>query len=174
MGRSLPLGWVLVPHQGNSDLALQQEILSWLKEILPVKAQVRVVADREFHSIHLAEWLEKELKLEYVLRLKVGTFVEIEGEVLRISELAVRGESHQFWDVRLTKDEKLTYQTNLTIHWAEDEAEPWALATNIEQEESVKVYGERYWIEEMFSDHKSRGLNLEKTRLRDADRIGNC
>jgi transposase len=174
MGRSLPLGWVLVPHDGNSDLALQQEILSWLKEILPERAQVRVVADREFHSVYLAEWIEKELKLEYVLRLKVGTFVEIDGEVLRISELAVRGESHQFQNVRITKDENLRYRTNLTIHWAEGEAEAWALATNIKKEESVKVYGKRYWIEEMFSDHKSRGLNLEKTRLKDADRIRSC
>jgi acyl-CoA thioesterase FadM len=35
----------------------------------------------------------------------------------------------------------------------------------------VTVYEKRYWIEEMFSDHKSRGLNLEKTRLVDANRI---
>jgi hypothetical protein len=170
-GRSLPLGWVLVPHEGNSDLGLQQRILSWLKEILPEQAKVRIVADREFHSIHLAEWIEKELELDYVLRLKIGTFVEIDGEAVKISELAVCGESHQFQNVRITKDENLTYRTNLTLHWAEGEAEPWALATNIEQEESVKVYGKRYWIEEMFSDHKSRGLNLEKTRLKDADRI---
>lgn len=170
-GRSLPLGWVLVPHEGNSDLALQQEILSWLKEILPEQAKVRIVADREFHSIHLAEWIEKELELDYVLRLKIGTFVEIDGEVVRISELAVRGESHQFQNVKITKDEKLRYRTNLTIHWAADEEEPWALATNLEKEESVKEYGKRFWIEEMFSDHKSRGLNLEKTRLVDPDRI---
>src|ERR1043165_4840509 len=32
--RALPLGWVRVPHEGNSDLALQQEILSWLKQLL--------------------------------------------------------------------------------------------------------------------------------------------
>lgn len=171
MGRSLPLGWVLVPHEGNSDLALQQEILSWLKEVLPANAKVRIVADREFHSVHLAEWIEKDLELDYVLRLKVGTFVEIDGSLVKISELAVRGESHQFQDVRITKDEKLTYRTNLSVHWAEDEEEPWCLATNLEREESVKVYGKRFWIEEMFSDHKSRGLNLERTRLRDADRI---
>lgn len=170
-GRALPLGWVLVPHDGNSDLALQQEILQWLKEILPTETKVRIVADREFHSVHLAEWIEKELELDYVLRLKVGTFVEIDGAVLKISELAVRGESRQFQNVKITKDEKLTYRTNLTIHWAVDEEEPWALATNLEQEESVAVYQKRYWIEEMFSDHKSRGLNLEKTRLRDAERI---
>lgn len=171
MGRSLPLGWVLVPHEGNSDLALQQEILNWLKEILPANAKVRIVADREFHSVHLAEWIEQDLGLDYVLRLKVGTFVEIDGQVLKITELAVKGESHQFPDVKITKDEKLSYRTNLSLHWAVEEEEPWALATNLELEESVKVYEKRYWIEEMFSDHKSRGLNLEKTRLKDADRI---
>lgn len=150
---------------------MQQEILNWLKEILPAETKVRIVADREFHSIHLAEWIEKELELDYVLRLKVGTYVEIDGQLMKISELAVRGESHQFQNVKITKDEKLTYRTNLTIYWAVDEEEPWALATNIEKDESIKVYGKRYWIEEMFSDHKSRGLNLEKTRLTDADRI---
>ena len=52
MGRSLPLGWILVPHEGNSDLRLQQEILLWLKEVLPERAKARIVADREFHSVH--------------------------------------------------------------------------------------------------------------------------
>lgn len=170
-GRALPLGWVLVPHEGNSDLALQQEILSWLKGVLPEEAQVRIVADREFHSIHLAEWLEKELELDYVLRLKMGTFVELDGEVRKISELAVKGESRQFQNVKITKAKNATYRTNLTVHWAEAEEEAWALATNVEKEESVRVYQKRYWIEEMFSDHKSRGLNLEKTRLMDPDKI---
>lgn len=75
-GRSLPLGWVKVPHEGNSDLLLQQKILRWLKEILPAGVKARIVADREFHSVHLAEWIEKELNLEYVLRLKARNFVE--------------------------------------------------------------------------------------------------
>ncbi len=33
------------------------------------------------------------------------------------------------------------------------------------------IYASRFWIEEMFSDHKSRGLNLESTRLTDPDRL---
>ena len=85
-GRALPLGWVLVPHEGNSDLALQQKILTWLKEILPEKAKAVIVADREFHSIGLAEWLEEELNLDYGLRIKAGTYIEIDGQLLKISE----------------------------------------------------------------------------------------
>ena len=92
-GRALPLGWVLVPHEGNSDLKLQQGLLSWLKEILPEKAQVVIVADREYHSIRLAQWLEKELKMDYALRIKAGTHIEFDGEMLKTSEIAVKGES---------------------------------------------------------------------------------
>ncbi len=170
-GRALPLGWILVPHEGNSDLALQQELLNWLKEILPEKAKAVIVADREFHSIRLAEWLEKELKLDYALRIKAGTYIEFDGEMLKTSELAIKGESFQMSDVKITKDVELDYRTNLTVHWAADEEEPWCLATNLDVEESLEVYAKRFWIEEMFSDHKSRGLNLEKTRLTDANRL---
>ncbi len=170
-GRALPLGWMLVPHEGNSDLKLQQELLSWLKEILPAKAKAVIVADREFHSIRLAEWLEKELKLDYALRIKAGTYIEFDGEMLKTSELAIKGESFQMSDVKITKDVELDYRTNLTVHWAADEEEPWCLATNLDVEESLEVYAKRFWIEEMFSDHKSRGLNLEKTRLTDANRL---
>ena len=170
-GRALPLGWVLVPHDGNSDLALQQELLRWLKEILPAEAKAVIVADREFHSIRLAEWLEKEMNLEYALRIKAGTYIELDGERLKISEIAVKGESFGLKGVKITKDEKVTYRTNLTVHWAADEEEAWVLATKLELTESVATYAKRFWIEEMFSDHKSRGLNLEKTRLTDSERI---
>lgn len=170
-GRALPLGWVLVPHEGNSDLALQQKILNWLKEILPEKARAVIVADREFHSIHLAQWIEQELNLEYALRIKAGTYIEFDAQAMKTSEIAARGESFQLREVKITKDSGLEYRTNLTVHWAADEDEAWVLATNLELEESIAIYAKRFWIEEMFSDHKSRGLNLEKTRLVDADRL---
>ncbi len=170
-GRALPLGWVLVPHEGNSDLQLQQELLSWLKAILPEKARAVIVADREFHSIHLAEWIEKELKLDYVLRIKAGTYLEFDAQAMKAGELAVAGESFQIREVKITKDKSVAYRTGLTVHWAEGETEAWILATKLEKEESIAVYAKRFWIEEMFSDHKSRGLNLEKTRLTDADRL---
>jgi len=170
-GRALPLEWVLVEHDGNSDLALQQKLLRWVKECLPAAAEAVVVADREFHSIHLAQWLEAELKMKYALRIKAGTYLETDGQVFKAGELAVAGESFQMSGVKITKAAKLDYRTNLTVHWATDEDEPWLLATNLELAESVQTYRKRFWIEEMFSDHKSRGLNLEKTRFKDLDRL---
>lgn len=170
-GRALPLGWVVVPHEGNSSLGLQQELLSWLKECLPAEAQAVIVADREFHSIHLAQWIEEQLQLDYALRIKAGTVVELDGEKMKAGELAVAGESFQVSAVKITTDKKLEYRTNLTVHWKVGEEEAWLLATTLELAESVKTYQKRFWIEEMFSDHKSRGLNLERTRLSDSHRL---
>jgi hypothetical protein len=81
-GRALPLGWVRVPHEGNSDLKLQQRLLSWFVECLPEGARrhTTIIADREFHSIHLATWIEKTLGLNFVLRIKAGTSVEYLGD----------------------------------------------------------------------------------------------
>ncbi|MCA1605162.1 MAG: IS4 family transposase [Acidobacteria bacterium] len=171
-GRALPLGWVEVPHEGNSDLALQQELLSWLDECLPANLEVVIVAHREFHSIHLAQWIEAELKLNYVLRIKAGTYIELDGNWVKAGELAVPGESAMFNQVRVTKDRKASQRVNLAAMWEVDEAEPWLLISNLSEPTKVRQNDEkRSWIEEMFSDHKSRGLNLEATRLVDSERL---
>jgi len=36
-----------------------------LKEILPEQAEAVIVADREFHSIHLAEWIENLVQSKF-------------------------------------------------------------------------------------------------------------
>jgi hypothetical protein len=92
-GRALPLGWVRVPHEGNSDLKLQQQLLNWFAGCLPAGARRRttVIADREFHSIHLATWIESTLGLNFVLRIKAGTSVEYLGDWYNAGDFATRG-----------------------------------------------------------------------------------
>ena len=171
-GRLLPLGWVCVPHEGNSDLKLQQESLSWFKECLPAGARATIVADLEFHSIHLASWNERELGLNFVLRIKAGTGIEYRGHQYRASELVRKGRAHLYPSVKVTADQQATHRVNLATIWDQDQDESWLLITNHKNGPLVRrIYEERFWIEEMFSDNKSRGLNLEQTRLTDPDRI---
>jgi hypothetical protein len=171
-GRALPLGWVRVPHEGNSDLKLQQQLLKWFKECLPEGAQATIIADREFHSIHLATWIERSLGLNFVLRIKAGTSVEFEGDWYRAGDLASRGRTRIWKSVKVTMDGKASHRVNLVTVWERDQEEPWLLITNLTDPEKVReIYANRFWIEEMFSDHKSRGLNLESTRLTDPDRL---
>jgi Transposase DDE domain len=172
-GRALPLGWVRVPHEGNSDLRLQQQLLRWFKACLPLGARATVIADREFHSIHLAAWVAQKLGLCFVLRIKAGTWVEYRGRWSKAGELARQGSTFNWPEVKLTHDRKATYRVHLVAVWDRAEDEPWLLITNHTNVEQVRaMYLERFWIEEMFSDHKSRGLNLESTRITDPDRLG--
>ena len=171
-GRALPLGWVRVPHEGNSDLKLQEQLLKWFKECLPAGARATVVADREFHSIHLATWIEQKLGMSFVLRIKAGTSVEYQGHAYAAGALAHKGRRRFYASVKVTTDKRATHRVNLVTIWAQDQDEPWLLITNQGDPDLVRqIYQERFWIEEMFSDEKSRGLNLEETRLVDADRI---
>lgn len=173
-GRALPLGWVRVPHEGNSDLELQQQLLKWFTECLPEGARKRttIIADREFHSIHLATWIEEALKLNFVLRIKAGTSVEFLGDWYRAGDLASRGRTRIWKSVKVTMDRKASHRVNLVTVWDRDQEEPWLLITNLTDAEKVReIYADRFWIEEMFSDHKSRGLNLESTRMTDPDRL---
>jgi hypothetical protein len=171
-GRALPLGWVRVPHEGNSDLELQKQLLTWFNECLPQRARAAIIADREFHSIHLASWIENALGLDFVLRIKAGTRVEYEGDWYNAGDLATRGRMKFWGSVKVTTDRKATHRVNLVTVWDHNEDEPWLLITNLTDPNKVReIYANRFWIEEMFSDHKSRGLNLESTRLTDPDRI---
>jgi hypothetical protein len=171
-GRALPLGWVRVPHEGHSDLKLQQSLLTWFKECLPRGARTTIIADREFHSIHLATWIEQTLGLGFILRIKAGTKVQRKSRWSGAGQLARKGQRLFYPSVKVTTDDKATHRVNLVTVWDHDEEEPWLLITNHTDPEMVReTYAKRFWIEEMFSDHKSRGLNLESTRITDPDRL---
>jgi hypothetical protein len=171
-GRALPLGWVVVPHAGNSDLRLQQQLLRWFKSCLPEGARATIIADREFHSIRLATWIDKRLHSNFVLRIKAGTKVEYQGHGYSAGELASPRRKRVWKSVKVTMDLKSSQRVKLVTVWDAGQAEPWLLITNLSDAEKVReIYANGFWIEEMFSDHKSRGLNLESTRLRDPKRL---
>jgi len=153
-------------------LKLQQQWLTWFKEGLPEGAPAPLLADREFHSIPLATWIEKKLRLNFVLRIQAGTSVEHLGDGYEAGDLARCGRTRIWKSVKVTMEGKASHRVNLVTVWDRTEPEPWLLITNLtDAEKARESYANRFWIEEMFSDHKSRGLNLESTRLIDPDRI---
>lgn len=172
-GRALPLGWVVVPHEGNSNLALPPQLLGWVHQCLPAGAEVYLVADREFPSIHLARWIRTQMKVHFVLRIKAGTWVQVNGRWGKAGSLAIRGRSWFWSSVVVTRDRRVAdFGVNRLAVWSPGEDEPWSVISDADDPARMEAIDRhRFWIEEVCSDQKRRGLNLERTRITDPDRV---
>jgi len=170
-GRALPLGWVKVGGKGTSQLSEQQALLSWLAQCLPRNVEVYIVADREFRSIFLADFI-KQQGWHFILRINSNTQVELAGEWKAAAELAKKNQSRLYTQLKVTRYRHADKRVNLAAIWHSNEAEPWLLISDLKDSKLIEsIYAQRFWIEEMFSDEKSRGLNLEATRLSDPNRL---
>jgi len=113
------------------------------------------LGDREFHSVKLANWLDKQ-NLGFVLRQKKGQNMQASGQKQKtLSTLQVQPGDSQF---SLAVKWKRKYRGKI-------EAEPWYLLTNLADFSSaVTAYRKRMGIEAMFKDCKTGGYHLEGSK----------
>lgn len=168
--RALPLVWQVLPHQGSSDYLDWVEILSHLADLLPEGAQVILLGDREFGTADLMS-IADGYGWEYCLRVKGSNYVYLPqtGQWVELSQLIPqRGEHYFLTDVKFTKSNH--YPSHLAL--AYDGDEPCFVATNrIPSLRTLREYARRFGCEPLFSDLKTRGFDLEQTRLIHADRL---
>lgn len=168
-GRALPLMWTWLEYpKGHSLTATQVELLNTLRGWLPEGASVAIVGDSEYGRC----WLQEELRFwgwHYVLRQSSANRVwrRQDRGFLSLDHIELRGQGVQWFPHTLLTEEN-SLPTHLLGYWAEGEATPWWLATNLDNPDQVlTLYAHRMWIEEMFGDMKSNGFDLEATHLRD-------
>lgn len=129
--------------------------------------QIVIVGDREFHSVELAEWLDRQ-GVKFVLRQKKDTsFRQKRQKFKTLSSLQiVPGQGQLLSEISLTQ-RKGFGRFNLAIYWkrkyrGKQEKEPWYLLTKLgDLATTVKAYKKRFGIEAMFRDCKTGGYNLE-------------
>jgi hypothetical protein len=130
-----------------------------------------VLGDREFRSVHLAQWLCQE-QLSFCLRLRCNEYVQDEtGFVEQLQHLGLKpGQSQFFEQVKVTKQAGLGL-FNVACYWKRAyrghcEKSAWFLLTNLPcLDAAVKAYQNRMGIEAFFRDYKSGGYQVESTRL---------
>jgi hypothetical protein len=180
-GRSFPVNWLLLPTAGCSDLTAQQTVLQPVLEALQAHPRLaslprRAVADREFGSPLLAEWLRRVWHCHYALRLKCSVIVartDIPPIPLRTMFAPLEpGQYYFFPDITITDCHQ--YHSRLFIYWRADCDEPLALMTDLERASvAADTYRERPFIETLHRDVKSGGYDIEGSRLIDRDRLRN-
>lgn len=168
--RALPLAWIAATGAANMGFEQQKILLERVLSWLPVDAKVLLLADRFYPSSNLFEWLHNH-HWQYRLRLKGNLLVDPGvGDELTTGELAQDVTERYLPNVRLFGQNGV--MTNIGIVHEIKHPEPWIIAMDCPPSRTkVLDYSARWGIEPMFSDFKSRGFELEDSKLKLADRL---
>ena len=169
--RAIPLVWVVVQgRKGHFPAQTHVDLLTQLQELLPTDASVVVLGDGEFDSVDLQTFLT-QVGWDYVCRTAKSTQVYQDGIWQSLDEIdAWPGSRLALDQVLFTRQ---AYGPVLVIIWWDQHyAEPIYLVTNLDLvAEACHWYRRRMRIETFFSDQKSRGFHLDKSHIRDPQRM---
>jgi hypothetical protein len=131
------------------------------------EVSVSLVGDGEFGNMRLLRQLDT-WGWDYALRQRGSTrFMPYRmTKRYRLDRQPVEL-GDKWWLGRVDVTHAHYYVTNLVFYWSHSEPEPWYLATNLPSPQgAIQLYRRRMWIEEMFSDIKGHGFDLEASCLR--------
>lgn len=164
--RAFPIFWIFLSKKGASDFREQQIVLRPIIKLFKTH-QIVIVGDREFHSVELAQWIDRQ-GVKFVLRQKKDTtFRQKRRKFNSLSSVRVAPGQRKFLrEINITQKKGFSC-FNLAVYWrrkyrTKQEKSPWYLLTNLgDLATAVKAYKQRWGIEAMFKDCKTGGYNLE-------------
>jgi hypothetical protein len=165
--RALPLAWRVKQTEGAIGFAVQKELLDTITPWLPPDCEVCLMADRFYGTADLIA-LAAAKGWSYRLRLKSNLNVFKDGRKISLAE-QIASKRLNLANVELTQRR---IATNIGIINDPGHNEPWVIAMSDKPTYLATLdYSERWGIEPMFSDFKSRGFGLEQSQLRTPDRL---
>ena len=160
--------WQLLAKKGNSNTRERLELLDALLKILPAAKIEALLADREFIGKAWFKGLKKR-KLSFVMRLKNNTLIGYKG--------SHKPASQRYKHLSQGEHYVCPKQVNvygLRLHLAvtkAKEGELVLLACTDKPERALLACARSWDIECLFSALKTRGFNLEDTRLTQTTRL---
>jgi len=168
-GRALPVAVDGLPDGATHHTRLAA-LLDHAAPALPPGTPVVVVADREFGNALVLAAIRAR-GWHFCLRYKHDTWLQtLEGDRWQARDRFPRPGKRVLWSPVLVQEQR-SGPWQVAVFWGPGEKEPWVLVSDLPAERLVPLYRQRMRIDEMFSDLKSRGFNLEKTRLTDPQRL---
>lgn len=180
-GRSTPIAWASTTshvYDGHrSRNAFEESLLLVLRDMIPQKIRVVILADRGFGRTALATFCQEQ-KFGYVIRIQPSVTVRLHGFSGKLLDYPVyKGIAKVLKRVSYRSDGAVTQ--NVVVHWRKNlptkRDECWFLMTDQTgtAHQLCKLYGQRMTIEQLFRDDKSKrnGWSLRDTKITKPDRI---
>ena len=160
--RALPLIFFVFNKRKirHSQNKLEEALLTRLKELVPARVRVVIVADRGFGRVELLRFIKHKMHWHFVLRVK-GTVTIATANYTGL----LRAAPIQGWREQVAYHKKAQWQLNL-VTCVEGTDDPWYLATDLTDGILVQqIYQRRMRIEELFRDQKWHlGMVVPTTR----------
>jgi hypothetical protein len=174
-GMGVPLIWTLLPSAGNSNTKARTDLLDRLRKTFPGLKIASLMGDREFIGDAWMAYLRAR-KIPFVLRLRENQHVVREGyETWTIADIARR----------LDKGRKMIVKGGCRLGQSADDRSPLvrlvvmrlptgellALACSSKPHRALAGYRQRWTIETLFANLKTKGFNLEDTHITDPGKL---
>ena len=162
--KRVPLLWTLLPHRGSSSTADRIALMRRYLALFPVASIRILLADREFIG---ADWLKylSDNNVDFAIRLREDLRVTDEaGHDLPLTSRLHRARRGRSFRARIgARGEADGPVLNIA---AKPLGQGWLIvASNRPARSALDLYRKRWAIECLFGDAKTRGLNMEDTRL---------
>lgn len=169
----VPLLWVLLPHGGNSATADRIALMRRYLTRFPVSTIRVLLADREFIG---TEWLKflNDHNIPFAIRIRENLRVTDEAghELTLYARLRLARRTRTFAARMGARDEADRAGAPLLTFAAKRLPGEWLIVvTNQTARAGLDAYRRRWAIESLFGDAKTRGFNLEDTRLSDPRKL---
>ena len=169
----VPLLWTLIPGPGNSSSAARIALVKrYLAHFAPETIRL-LIADREFIG---SDWIKflNDNNIPFAIRLREDLRVTDEAghELTLFARLRLARRTRTFRARLGARDDAEAREAPLLNFAAKRLKHEWLIVvSNVTPRTALDAYRRRWAIECMFGDAKTRGLNLEDTRLTDPRKL---
>ncbi len=174
-GMGIPLLWTLLPKAGNSNTLERTGLPDRLRAVFPDMKIASLMGDREFIGDAWMAYLH-EAKIPFILRLRENQYVVREGyETWTIAAIARHLNKGQKMILkgacRLGQNGQASSPPIRLVIMRIASGELLALACSSKPHYALARYRQRWTIETMFGNLKTKGFNPEDTHLTNADKL---
>jgi hypothetical protein len=174
-GMGVPLIWTLLPSAGNSNTKARTDLLDRLQGTFSDLKIASLMGDREFIGDAWMAYLSAR-KIPFILRLRENQHVVRDGyDTWTIADIARRLDKGQKMIIkswcRLGQDAGKCSPFIRLVVMRLPTGEFLALACSSKPHSALASYRQRWTIETLFANLKTKGFNLEDTHITDPDKL---
>lgn len=178
--RAIPIFWLVKRGKKGhfpSDMHLEvvRQSIKMLRSFLPNQTTFTLLGDGEFDSVDLQRLCRQDLGINYVFRTASDALMSENGDKFRPKDLKLDKKTTTFFIPSIDFSKEMFEDVNF-LYWFDHKIydEPLFLISNLDNAlDIIDAYKQRFAIETMFKDFKSRGFNLHKSRLQKQNAISN-